>query len=298
MINASKIIYLLFFFSISTSYVNGQGVKENSYGINGSISIAIGNQFDRIGFRISAYYVKDFFQVNPGLSMFFNFKALGPEKQYLESIASLGVIFGYGKKNAAPNYFYTSVSNQTNLKNSIGYAFNYYFNDIGTSQQTGIFSFQFNHFSLLAENDLFARPKLDRYRTGAFLLQYRKDEIQLGINTTLFTGQMGKKITDPNYPYSHIYKDTIGGQYTPYSHGLLSFQFQYANSNYQTLQSNIGLDAEEIRHAIQNRFIHDMIFLPKAWRKSSSAHIPMIDSEGNQFLFKKKSTSETSIFLL
>jgi len=189
--------------------LSAQEVAGDNYGINGGIIIALGNKIDRIGISINAYN----FQINPEFRVYYNFKNLGPKKQYLEAHAALGIVYGYGEKNYTDtNFFYSSVSNHTYSKNSVGYSFNYYFNPIGTSQQTGILSFQFNQFSFLAENDIFARPKLDRYRTGAFLFQYRKEKTQVGINSTLFTGQMGNKIHDEKYPYSNLYKSNSGGK--------------------------------------------------------------------------------------
>ena len=286
-----KNIYLkkiiIFLISLTHYATYAQQIQENDYGINGGVIIALGNKIDRVGIRINAYYIKEHIQLNPELSLYFNFKNLGPKKQYLEGTASLGLVFGYGKHTTDTNLFLSSVSNQTQLKNSIGYSFNYYFNAIHTSQQTGILSFQFNQFNLIAENDLFARPKLDQYRTGALLIQYRHKNTQFGINSTLFTGKMGKKIMDKDYPFSHIYKDTTGGKYAHYSHGLLSAQFQYILPYSQKIQGNIGIDSERVRHIIQNRLLHDLIFLPKPWRRQNSAHIPMLTEDNTPYLFKE-----------
>jgi hypothetical protein len=52
------------------------------------------------------------------------------------------------------------------------------------------------------------------------------------------------------------------------------------------LQGSIGADAEQIRNALQNRVMHDLIFTPEKWHLSNNAHIPMIDSEGNMYLYK------------
>lgn len=265
---------------------SAQQYQENNLGINIGLVAAFGSQFDRFGFTVNSYYARSHFQVNTGLRCYFNFKNIGPNKQYIEAVASLGIVYAYGDKNENYSLFFNPVSNQTYRKNSIGYAFNYYINPIGTSQQTGTISIEYNQFNLIAENDIFARPKLDRFRTGAFLLQYKTDSLALGINTTLFTGEMGKKIQDDNYPFSHLYKNNTDGKYTQNSHGLLSIQAQYITDYYQQLQANIGVDAERVRHVVQNRLIHDMIFLPKSWRKKTNAHIPMLDKEEKQYLFK------------
>jgi len=273
---------------LNRSTISAQEVTGNNYGISGGIIIALGNKIDRIGISINAYYLKDNFQINPEFRIYYNFKNLGPKKKYIEAHVALGIVYGYGERNYTDtNFFYSSVSNHTYRENSLGYSFNYYTNPIGTSQQTGILSFQFNQFSFLAENDIFARPKLDRYRTGAFLLQYRNERTQIGIKSTLFTGQMGNKVYDKKYPYSNLYKSNAGGKYTASSHGLLSAQFQHVLPNHHKIQANLGVDSERVRHAIQNRLIHDQIFLPKRWRSQSGAHIPMLDQNGNQYLFKE-----------
>ena len=198
-------------------------------------------------------------------------------------VASMGVVYGYGIKDTTENYFYTPVSNQTQHKNSFAYAYNYYFNTIQTSQSVGTFSIQVDQFQLIAENDIFAQPKLDRFRTGAFILQYHKDKYQLGINSTLFTGQMGQRVTDENYPSNHVYENTVGAKYPKFSHGLISAQFQYAGDFYQVYQGNIGIDSERIRNFIQNKLIHDISSIGK----HLNAHIPMLDENGEQYLFKE-----------
>ena len=53
----------------------------------------------------------------------------------------------------------------------------------------------------------------------------------------------------------------------------------------QILQANVGIDAEEIRNAVQNRFNHDMILIPKKWYKRNNCHIPMLDENGNPYLY-------------
>ena len=104
----------------------------------------------------------------------------------------------------------------------------------------------------------------------------------------MWTGKMGNKITDnAQFPYIG-YMDTTAGIYTNYSHGLLSAQFKQALLGGQNIQANIGVDAEQVRNCVQNRFIHDMIFIPKKWKKNKNCHIPMLDTENNQYLYRKE----------
>jgi len=147
---------------------------------------------------------------------------------------------------------------------------------------------QFGDISLIGENDLFSQPLLDKFRTGAFLIQYQyKNLFQSAINCTMWTGKMGNAVRDDKeFPYVG-YIDTTGGIYTQYSHGLLSTQIKFNIGYGQNAQLNLGVDAEQVRNAVQNRLVHDMIFLPRKWRKSINCHLPMIDNEGNQYLYKK-----------
>jgi len=266
--------------------VNAQQYQEGKVGVNVGFVFAIGTHIDRFGGVINAYYKTNNFQINPELRVYFNAKNLGPNKPSIETVLSLGAVYSYGSLDTISNNFYSPVANQTQNQNSFGYAYRFYFNNIKTSQRTGIISIEVSNFNLIAENDLFAEPKLDRYRTGAFLLQYQKDNYQCAINSTLFTGQMGERVTDESYPFNHIYENTKGGKYTEFSHGLLSAQFKYVDDYYQTYQANIGIDAERIRHVVQNRLIHDILVLPKL-TGNINAHIPMLDDKGAQYLFKE-----------
>ena len=59
-------------------------------------------------------------------------------------------------------------------------------------------------------------------------------------------------------------------------------RFAAAGDYYQTYQANIGVDSERIRHAIQNRFTHDLLI-----GHGINAHVPMLNDEGGQYLFKE-----------
>jgi hypothetical protein len=282
LVKVKHIIILLVFFSLSKGMFSQQ-YKEGKFGINIGVVFAIGTHINRFGGTVNAYYKTNHFQVNPEFRCYFNAKNLGPNKQSLEATLGLGLVYSYGKTDTTSNEFYSPVSNQTKHRNSFGYAYRFYLNDIETTQQTGTVSIEVNHFNFIAENDLFSgTPQLDRFRTAGILLQYQKDDYQFGINSTLFTGQMGERVTDPNYPFVGIYENRVGGKHTEFSHGLLSAQFKYAGDYYQNYQASIGIDSERVRHAIQNRFAHDILV-----GHGINAHVPMIDDKGKQYLFKE-----------
>ncbi len=277
---------ILFCFLFHSPFAQQTGTPAT--GANIGLVIGLGNRFDRIGINLNAYCTNNFLQLNAGLRLYYNFKNLGPPVKYCEGVASLGVTCGYGKKDTLYNRFIDVTSNQTKYRNSVGYAYNCYFNKINTTQQTGIVALQFNHFSIISENDILARPMLDRFRTGAFLLQYQYKDFQFAVNSTLWTGQMGNRIKDSvSYPHRNGYMDTTGSVYSMYSHGLLSMQVKYCLPYYQYAQVNIGTDAEQVRHFVQNRVIHDLCFIPRKLFTPINAHIPMVDDKGCQYLFKE-----------
>jgi hypothetical protein len=258
--------------------------------IGGSIGLvaAFGNRFDRMGICLRGYYVHGSVQLNGDVRFYGNIKNLGPPGFYPEGYAALGIVYGYGRRDSINSpLFLSSVSNQTGWSKSVGYSQDIYFNEIGTTQRTGNVSLQFGKFDLITENDIFARPLFDRYRTGAILLQYTvSPTTQLALNCTMWTGLIDHRSYNPAYPYPNGYMDTASSHFWEYSHGLLSFQAKTIfPGTSQQAQANIGVDAEQVRNAVQNRVIHDLIFLPAKWRSKRNADMPMIDQNGNQYLF-------------
>jgi hypothetical protein len=268
------------FFSVQAQFRSG------NFGLNVGAVMALGNKFQRLGFSLQGYYFYKFAQVNAELRVYRNLKNLGPKLEYNEAVGAVGVVLAYGPKQNFYNPFVSSISNQTQYKYSVGYSYNAYFNKIKTTQQTGILALQFGSVSVICENDLLARPVLDRFRTGAFLLQYQyKGLYQAGLNCTMWTGQMGREVNDGSFP-NNCYMDTSNAVYPLESHGLLSGQFKMALGAGQQFQANLGVDVQQVRNFVQNRLIHDLIFIPKKWITPINCHIPMIDSEGEQYLYK------------
>jgi hypothetical protein len=259
---------------------HAQVFRSADHGFNIGLVSALGNRFQRVGITLQAYYCYNFVQGNAEVRFYHNFRNLGPLMHYNELVTSAGLVLGYGPKQGDHNPFLTSVSNQTGYTNSVGYSYNLYFNKIKTTQQTGTVALQFNRISVITENDILPRPELDRFRTGGLLVQYQyKDLYQFAVNCTLWTGQMGSKVSGDDFPYK-CYMDTTNGVYTNYSHGLLSGQFKLAIDQGQNLQVNAGIDAEQVRNFLQNRMVHDVI--PNA----QNCHIPMLDTAGNQYLYR------------
>lgn len=292
MLNFKKIsnkILLLLLVIPACLFSQNHFYNDKRAGFNLSANLAFGTHYQRLGLNLQFFYVSNFFQANSEARFYFNFKAPGPRKIYPEMVLSQGIVFGYGAREDLFNPFFNSISNQTGYRSSFAYSYNAFFNRQLTTQQTGIIAFEFNRASIISENDLFARPYFDRFRTAAFLVQYQyQDQFQAAINCSMWTGRMGQKrgMDHPDFNFG-CYMDTTGAIYPKTSHGFLSAQFKYNLGYYQNAQANIGIDAEQVRNAMQNQFIHDMPFIPKRWNKSKNCHLPMLDENGDQFLLKE-----------
>lgn len=283
-----KFLLLIFLLPLKTT-AQDLLAHEKNWGFNIGLNAALGTHFQRIGINLNFYYVYEMVQANSEIRAYYSFRNLGPRFIYPELVLSQGIGFGYGVKDTLYNPFIQSISNQTYLENGIFYAYNWYLNKKQTTQRTGIAAFHFNNVTFIAENDLLARPALDRFRTGAFLLQYQYENVfQAAINCTMWTGRMGSKsgIIHPSFHYQ-CYMDTTNSLYPNYSNGLLSAQFKYLLPYGQTAQANAGIDAEQVRNAVQNHFIHDMRFIPKKYNKARNCHIPMLDRNNQQFLYRE-----------
>ncbi len=270
---SKKIIFytlLLFLFCKQKAQAQLEDNYSTNYGFRIGLNLALGTHFQRLGLNLNFYYTNNFFQTNSEIRLYRNFKNLGPPQTYNELVLSQGLLFAYGIKTPDFNPFINSCSNQTGYQNSVAYVYNAYFNTIKTTQQSGTFAFQFKDLYFITENDIFARRMLDRFRTGAFLIMYQyNNQYQFAVNCSMWTGQMGNKheYTDST-GFKNCYMDTLGGKYTGYSHGLLSLQFKTYLDYGQTAQLNVGQDAEQVRDFVQNKMIHDQVFLPKKWRST------------------------------
>lgn len=267
-----------------TSFCQDLLVQNKTTGFNISANFALGSHFQRIGFNFNFFYASGHFQANTQLRTYMSFKNLGPGFIYPELVLSQGFVVSYGAKQNFYNPFLNSVSNQTGYSSSAAYSYNVYLNAKKTSQQTGLLAFQFNRISIITENDILARTYYDRFRTGAFLIQYQYDDkFQAAVNCSLWTGEMGRKMQGSGGCSWPCYMDTVRGSYTGYSHGLLSAQFKYNIGISQNIQANVGVDAEQVRNAVQNKLIHDLVFIPRKWIRPKNCHIPMLDSQGGQY---------------
>ncbi len=281
---------IISFIFLSSLFCFGQEIE---YGFQAGLSFNLSNKVSRIGLRLSGFAYSRFIQINGSVNGYYNFQSLGVKQKTPELQLGLGAQFGFGKTDTLRNEYISLIDKNFTFKNSLGYTYLIYLDKQNTTQTGGILSANFHQFTLATENDLFGAGKgwRDRFRTGAFLVEYQYNQIKFGINSTLWTGDYTgcTKVKDSDYPSRFGYVKNDKAIYGSNSLGLLSLQVKYIIPNipYQQIaQLNLGIDSEKIRNSIQNKFIHNTPFLPDSWVKYENYHIPMLQKNGEQFLYQ------------
>lgn len=294
-----SILFALLFF---TQILNAQLLKTDYCGASLGLSIQFGSTVNRIGLFAKGFGIYRDFQLNADLRWHFNISSFGPPRSGQEMSYKLGIVWAWGNSDTLDNPFLSPVSNQIGKKNSLGYSFNQYWDQIGTSQKTGLISLQLNRLNFIIENDAFAGPPADKFRTAAMILNYRLTETStIGINSILWTGDpftnlIDTETQDPDYPSQYGYRDMSNANYGECSHGIISAQFQQLFPNHQQVKMELGADSEYIRHLLQNIIIHDLYFVPRSLNPSKHPHIPMVADDGSQYLFLPHQKVKPSTF--
>lgn len=256
------------------------------------VSLTFGTQVNRIGVVAKGFTTYNQLQLNVQTTNFFNFQTFGIPEGGLETQNSVGVLYGFGGNDTDDFMPMIDIlGNQTGQKNHVGYAYNFY-NDIHQmNQKTATVSVRLNRLTFITENDAFSFIPHDRYRTAGATFRYRIDEFTyLALQTTLWTGDPFYMTVQPiydNYPNPSGYEDMSGARFAENSHGILAAQIIRLLPFQQQVSMNFGIDAEQVRHALQNRFIHDIPFIPKGWNPPRQPHIPMVSEDGKPYLFQE-----------
>lgn len=273
-------------------------------GFQAGICLSAGSHLLRTGIWVHGYYVRDVFEGKTEVRFYMNYKSWGPGGSFFELQFSPAIQVGFDEKDSTFfSPFFFIYSPHTGRKSHVGYAMNFYWDSRRTSQRTGTIWFNTGFFTFFSENDLLAQRMLDRYRTGSFGLSWRYLVWEWAITSVLWTGKWGS-VLRTDHPHFRLgcYLDTTGGIFTRYSHGILLIKANYSGLSGlygQTISAAAGIDAERIRDCMQNKLIHDMVFLPRSWlKKSRNCHIPMLDENGNPYVFRNdQKIKKSKIFL-
>lgn len=265
----------------------GNAQLDFAKGFGGQIgfSVNMGTHFNRMGIMLKLYYHYEYVQANVQLAAYYNARSFPIGVPSWEGQLKVGVVAAFGQKDSIYyNPFVNEISNQTSRPFSIGYSYNFYLDDIKTSQLTGTIGFGIYNFNLLMENDFMAFLQEDKFRSGAIAVYYRLQNTQISLCHIAWTADPYAKGTvtlkTPDYPAKYGYRKMQHVEYSSHSAGVLAFKVEQSMGFGQYIGASIGIDADQIRNAFQNKLIHDSFLL-------KDPHVPMIDREGNTYLFKE-----------
>jgi hypothetical protein len=241
----------------------------------------IGTHSTRLGLTISGHLNYSFAQLNVSNFANFNLFGYGQRRRFWESRTALGLVLLGGKRNNTPDFQHDALLHNTAYSYGLGYNYLWYHDNAKTSQRSGGWALHLKSFSLLLENDVFSGQSKDRFRTGHLALTYRYQTTKYTVGLNIWTGEtansLWQKIALKKCPSGFRLLEDL--PYGKTSHGILYFGVTQKMSYVSNIYGRIGIDSERIRHAVQNRLMHDLLFLPKGFPRNTP-HYPMLDRDG------------------
>lgn len=268
-------------FLFSTSVHSQRWGEDEHWGVQIGLTATLGTHVNRIGLKIQGYYTYKFIQINGGNHLRFNAESIGNRKNFITQRLNAGIVFMTGEPTIEPHLLLDGVNHQTRYEYALGYNYLWYFDNIGTTQQAGGFGLHLHQFSIYIENDILAGQGKDRFRTSFAAVGFHNDFFNLMLNTLLWTGETGGvvRVNQFSEKYPGGYKDISTLPYGKTSHGIVSISLDYSLFYGNTISTNIGIDSENVRDLLQNKFMHNKVFVPKPLR-TPNPHYPMIDQKG------------------
>ncbi len=267
-------------------------------GLGGQVGISfnIGSHFNRLGLMAKLYYHKEYVQANVQVAGYYNFNTFAISKPSWEGQLRLGLVAAFGEKYTTPNPFIHEVGHQTGRAFSVGYSYNFYWDNVQTSQRTATLGLGAYGARMIVENDFMVFKNEDKFRTGVMVLSYRYQNTQFSTIHAAWTGDpyaegTSRVMDDANFPSKYGYREMANAPYSEFGSGVLAVGVEQYVGYGQYLGASIGVDAAEIRNFMQNKVIHESHIL-------KNPHIPMVDTEGNQYLYKEGQTIREPLFFL
>lgn len=290
---------LLIILVVNSALLKGQSIN---FGYSVGLAFSFGTHVNRLGIHAGGYMNYGQLQLNITSKCYYNFQSYALKNKTPEIQVGIGGVLGVGRKDSIVNAFIgLSESNMYN-RGALGYSFLYYWDWQGTSQAAGVVMANFDNLTVLMENDLFGNfvKQEDRYRTGALAIEYQYQRTKIGLNAMFWTHDykdcnvVRNADTDKWSRYGYYKDDNVKSRNA--SLGILSVYGKQWLPYNQELRMDIGLNSEKIRNAFQNKLIHDQPMMPEklVWRKPS--HIPMLTTNGEQYLFQKAQVVKPSEF--
>ena len=188
-----------------------------------------------------------------------------------------------------PDFLLDGLNHQTPYNFGVGYNYLWYFDNVGTSQQSGGFGLHIKSVSLYQENDVFGGQGRDRFRSGHLTASYRTENWRYALGVSIWTGETRgskwQKIELNDSPHGFRILEDL--PYGKTSHGILYGSISYSMPYRQIASLRLGIDSEQVRNGLQNRLVHDLLFLPKSIERDTP-HYPRLDDYGCPVFDKKE----------
>jgi hypothetical protein len=289
---------LPFFFLVNVAFA--QSFRNENFGATVGAVFTMGTHVRSVGISLNAFYTDYFFQLNGGTTLRYNLYSYGKRTRFAENRNHVGLILLAGKKESVTDFELDGLYHNTSYNYALGYNYLWYFDRAGTSQRSGGWSAHVRNFAVLLENDVFGGQAKDRFRTGHLAVVYRTTEYKIGGGMYIWTGETAKshwdKIEMESCPSGFRTLDELPFGKT--SHGNVYGTFRYRIPFYgQAAGMRIGIDSEHVRHYVQNRISHDLIFLPKKIKRNTP-HYPRLDENGCPVFSKEETRRDRFYFQL
>jgi hypothetical protein len=266
-------------------FISLAAVAQDTWGGKIGLSLQFGTHYRKLGAMYQIYYYNNFAQFNYGGYVHYAFRNLGPKGGGVEFVNFLDAQAQWGN-SGIEKYTFTEFSNLSPHKYSAGYCLYLFISGKQTSQTTGAIHFTSDALQIAILNDALGLNQVDdKFRTGGFYVGYQVDSALYSVQNTLWTGKSSDAptIQIKDYPSRDGCKDPSKAVHGGYSQGILALRADYCAGYKQTVRAELGVDADQIRHVVQNKFMHDGV-LPLVV-KSDNPHYPMLQQDGSAYYF-------------
>lgn len=273
-----SLLLILFIFPFASI---GQRVIEPHYGGNIGIVANVGSHNTSLGVQLNAYTAINHAQLNFSSTLQFYVFGKGERTNFSEMRNAFGLVLSAGKQKDYIDFEFNALNHQSLDKYAVAYNYIIYTDNAGSSQHSGAFGIHLNKISIYHENDVFAGQAKDRYRTAIARVSYTQEFFKYSIGMNLWTGETKNAIwvKDASKTCPNGYRRLEELPFGKTSHGILYGEVMANGPYYQNVKMRLGVDSELIRNAVQNRLIHDLVFLPKSVVRKTP-HYPMLDDYG------------------
>lgn len=292
---------LIFILACCLSFLSfGQGVRwsKPNAGVQAGLVLEAGTHELAIGFHLKSFIGFDYAQLNVGNTFMWKFYSLGKREMFYENRFYAGGALMVGKNQSVVDFELDGLNHQTKKNFAVAYNFLIYSDNAGTSQLSGAFGMHIKNVSIKFENDVFSGQAKDRFRTGILDISYRTPTFKINTGFYIWTGETAGSFWDKSVKTKKMpsgYRSLEDLPYGKTTHGIVYGGIKYLMHFGNVVHARIGVDSEQFRHALQNRLIHDMAFLPQTFPRNTP-HYPRLDENGCP-VFEKELVRKPKFYL-